>query len=126
MKTLSVLLPSLVATTVAAGPAATLDKRATTWCDAYGKLEISPYTMFHNNWGADKATSGHQCTTFTSISGDWVEWSTEWSWEGGPHEVKSYSNVAIEHVNKKLWAVNSIPTTWNWRYVNKACKAEPR
>jgi xyloglucan-specific endo-beta-1,4-glucanase len=117
MRSLSLVFPSLLSTVVAAGPvSSTLDKRATTWCDAYGKLETSPYIVYHNNWGAGSATSGHQCTTFDANNGGWVVWSTEWTWEGGPYSVKSYSNVAIENVNKKLSEISSIPSTWNWRY----------
>jgi xyloglucan-specific endo-beta-1,4-glucanase len=117
MRSLSLLVPSLLSTVVAAGPAAsTLDKRATTWCDGYGKLETGTYTVYHNNWGAHSATSGYQCTTFDANNGGWVVWSTDWTWEGGPYSVKSYSNVAIDNVNKKLSEISSMPSTWNWRY----------
>jgi hypothetical protein len=48
------------------------------------------------------------------LSGNSVAWSTSWTWAGGPTHVKSYSNVALENVNKKLSAVSSIPSVWKW------------
>lgn len=94
-----------------------LDKRATTWCDAFGSTQAGPYTIYHNNWGANTATSGSQCTTFSTLKGNSVQWSTDWSWTGGAGHVKSYSNVALEKVDRKLSGIQHIPTTWAWRYV---------
>lgn len=96
-------------------PTPTLDKRATTIsCDSWGSLTTGGYTIYHNNWGASAATSGSQCTYFTSLSGNTVAWSTSWSWAGGSSSVKSYSNVALENVNKQLSAVSSIPSVWKY------------
>lgn len=96
-------------------PTPTLDKRATTIsCDSWGSLTTGGYTIYHNNWGASAATSGSQCTYFTSLSGNTVAWSTSWSWAGGSSNVKSYSNVALENVNKQLSAVSSIPSVWKY------------
>lgn len=123
------LYPLLAATTALAAPTATvaeraspvdsaLRKRATTFCDAFGSVSASPYVFYHNNWGASAATSGSQCTTFNDLSnGSSASWSTSWSWAGGPYNVKSYSNVALEGINKKLSEVNSIESTWTWRCV---------
>ncbi|KAM5342309.1 hypothetical protein ACJ41O_013275 [Fusarium nematophilum] len=101
----------------AATPTQTLDKRDTTFCGAWGSVPTAGYTFYHNNWGSGSASSGSQCSTFTSVSssGSFV-WSTSWSWSGGPGQVKSYSNVALENVNKKISEIKSIPSKWTWRY----------
>ena len=31
--------------------------------------------------------------------------------------MKSYSNVALEKVNRKLKDIKEIPSTWTWRFV---------
>lgn len=124
MKFLHLLL--VAATTALAAPTTTvaeraspadsaLEKRATTFCGSFGSETASPYIFYHNNWGASAATSGSQCTTFNSLSGTTASWSTSWTWAGGPYNVKSYSNVALEAVNKQLSAVKSIQSTWTWR-----------
>ncbi|KAH7137369.1 concanavalin A-like lectin/glucanase domain-containing protein [Dactylonectria estremocensis] len=110
------MLSALLATVAVATPTPELEKRATTWCDAFGSLTTSGKTVYHNNWGRGDATSGSQCTTFNSVSSNSFSWSTTWTWAGGPTHVKSYSNVALENVNKPLSAIKSIPSTWTWRY----------
>ncbi|KAI0126783.1 concanavalin A-like lectin/glucanase domain-containing protein [Xylariales sp. AK1849] len=106
-------------------PTPTLDKRATTIsCDSFGSLATGGYTIYHNNWGASAATSGSQCTYFTSLTGSSVAWSTSWTWEGGSYNVKSYSNVALENVNKQLSAVSSIPSTWKWSQTGTSLVAD--
>lgn len=105
----------LVASSAFAVPTSTIETRDTTLsCDAFKSLQTGGYTIYHNNWGAGDATSGSQCTSFKSLSGNSVAWSTSWTWAGGPTHVKSYSNVALENVNKKLSAVSSIPSVWKW------------
>ncbi|ROW01630.1 hypothetical protein VSDG_02015 [Cytospora chrysosperma] len=93
-----------------------LSSRATEMCDSWGSVTAGPYTIYQNNWGASAADSGSQCTTYDSIDDTTVVWSTSWSWTGGSSSVKSYSNVALESVNKQLSAVSSIPSTWEWSY----------
>lgn len=108
-----------ISTTVLAAPrtpaSTPLTKRATTYCESFGKLDASPYTFYHNNWGAAAATSGSQCTSFEDFNGETASWSTEWTWVGGPYNVKSYSNVALENVDKQIREVQSIPSSWKWR-----------
>ncbi|KAF4466661.1 murein transglycosylase [Fusarium albosuccineum] len=115
MKFLGVV-SALLATMAAATPTATVEKRDTTMCDAWGSVVTGGYTVYHNNWGRGDATSGSQCTTFTSFSGGSFVWSTSWTWVGGPGKVKSYSNVALEKINKKVSDIKSVPTKWTWRY----------
>ncbi|KAI1084878.1 concanavalin A-like lectin/glucanase domain-containing protein [Whalleya microplaca] len=118
MKVTSSLLSMVLAATSAfAAPTPTVNKRDTTIsCGAFGSLATGGYTVYHNNWGSGKATSGNQCTYFKALNGNTVAWSTTWSWTGGPGEVKSYSNVALEKVNKQLSAVKSIWSKWSWTY----------
>ncbi|VUC29602.1 unnamed protein product [Clonostachys rosea] len=116
MKLSSFLASAFMATAALATPTPTLEERSTTWCDAFGSLTTEGYTVYHNNWGSGQATSGSQCTTFNSVNSKSFSWSTSWTWAGGNIHVKSYSNVALEKVNKKLSAISSIPSTWTWRY----------
>lgn len=121
---LSYLVSAIMAATAVASPTPTIEKRATTWCDSFGSLATGAYTVYHNNWGAAQATSGSQCTTFNSLSSDSVSWSTSWTWAGGQGQVKSYSNVALEKVNKQLSAIKSIPSKWTWSYTGSNIVAD--
>ncbi|CAN8099807.1 unnamed protein product [Discula destructiva] len=120
MKCYTAQISSLVlaATAALAAPSArrgmlqNQSRAADSSCESYAEWDFSPYTAYHNNWGASSASSGSQCTTFDSAS----SWSTSWSWSGGSSSVKSYSNMAIMDVNKKLSDVSSIPSTWDWSY----------
>lgn len=118
----------LAASSVVAAPTSTLqgapsrvdsalEKRATTFCGNWGSQTAGPYTFYHNNWGAGSASSGSQCTTFNDLQSNTASWSTSWSWAGGQGQVKSYSNVALEKVNKQLSGVSTINSIWKWGYV---------
>ncbi|KAF6821714.1 xyloglucan-specific endo-beta-1,4-glucanase A 1 [Colletotrichum musicola] len=124
MQLTSYLVSAILAVTAAASPTPALETRATKWCDAFGSTAAGKYTVYHNNWGAKQATSGSQCTTYTSVSGDSVAWSTSWTWTGGQGQVKSYSNVALEKVNKPLSAIKSIPSKWTWSYTGSNLVAD--
>ncbi|KAL1872116.1 hypothetical protein Daus18300_004485 [Diaporthe australafricana] len=106
----------LAATSAMAAPSAKRSEQIS--CDSFGSKTAGAYVVYHNNWGSSSATSGSQCTSFDSIDGTTVAWETNWSWEGGSTSVKSYSNAALENVNKQLSAVSSIPSTWKWTYSN--------
>jgi xyloglucan-specific endo-beta-1,4-glucanase len=121
MKSFSYLASAFLATTALASPTPTLQERATQMCGSWGTVATNGFTVYHNNWGAGgPGISGSQCTTFNSVKSNSFSWSTSWSWQGAPIQVKSYSNVALEKVNKKLSAIKSIPSTWTWRYVGQA------
>lgn len=116
----------LAATSALAAPSSSsLSSRSTELCDSWDSLAEGQYTVYQNNWGAGNADSGSQCTTFESISGTTVSWSTSWTWAGGSSSVKSYSNVALEDVNKQLKSVSSIPSTWKWRLVQPSPPLPP-
>ncbi|KAK7744994.1 hypothetical protein SLS53_003228 [Cytospora paraplurivora] len=114
----------LAATSALAAPSSSLINRSTELCDSWDSLTEGQYTVYQNNWGASNADSGSQCTTFNSISGTTVSWSTSWTWTGGSSSVKSYSNIALEDVNKQLKSVSSIPSTWKWSYTGSDIVAD--
>ncbi|KAK2058629.1 family 12 glycosyl hydrolase [Colletotrichum caudatum] len=112
---LSAVVAAALPALALASPTPTVGKRAATFCDQWGSAVTGTYTVYNNLWGASSGT-GSQCTTLTGLSGGSLQWSTAWSWSGGPYSVKSYAN-AVVNVNKKaLSAINSIPSTWNWNY----------
>ncbi|KAF8861499.1 concanavalin A-like lectin/glucanase [Acephala macrosclerotiorum] len=126
MKFSSTLMSAVLAVTALASPTPTkdLEKRATTMCGTWGSVATGGYTVYHNTFGSGTATSGSQCTTFTSLISNSFTWSTSWSWAGGAVHVKSYSNVALENVNKELSAISSIPSTWEWSYTGTSIDAD--
>ncbi|KXH34829.1 xyloglucan-specific endo-beta-1,4-glucanase A [Colletotrichum salicis] len=125
MQFTSYFISAMLAVTAVASPTpVSIDKRATKMCDSFGSVATGGFTIYHNNWGAAQATSGSQCTTFTSLKSGSVAWSTSWTWAGGQGQVKSYSNVALEKVNKQLSAVKSIPSKWTWSYTGSNIVAD--
>ena len=98
-----------------------LEKRATTLCGQWDQLTQGQYTFFTDGWGWSGATSGSQCLTFNSISGNEVSWSTNWTWAGGSSQVKSYAQAQF-NPGVVLSSVKSIPSTWDWSCV-KQCYA---
>ncbi|KAG5914659.1 hypothetical protein E4U42_000368 [Claviceps africana] len=113
--TASLALSGLVASALAT-PLDHSKRGAQSFCGGFGTSSAGPYTLYHNNWGAGAASSGQQCTAFSPLQGDSVSWSTTWSWQGGPSSVKSYSNLGLAHVNRRLSDVRSIPSRWSWTY----------
>ncbi|CAE6481575.1 unnamed protein product [Rhizoctonia solani] len=78
------------------------------------------YTLYNNLWGAKvPGTSGSQTTQALSYNDaqKTVSWKTEYNWQGNPHGVKSYANVALEKgIRKNINSISSIPTKWSWKY----------
>lgn len=114
---LSTVAASLLATSALAAPTPTkttssLEKRASTYCGQWDSVTTGAYTLYNNLWG-ESAGTGSQCTTYNSLSGNTLSWSTAWSWAGGSSSVKSYANARIT-VNKALSAIKTIPSTWKW------------
>jgi len=100
-----------------------IDKRATTMCGQWDSIVEGQYTIYNNQWGIAAATSGSQCTTFSSISGTTVKWSTAWTWVGGSSSVKSYTELTYLP-NKALSAIKTIPSTWSWSYTGSNIVAD--
>ncbi|KAF2769136.1 concanavalin A-like lectin/glucanase [Teratosphaeria nubilosa] len=96
-------------------PTSTLNKRSTTNCDQYSSVQTGSYTVHNDLWGESNATSGSQCFTVNSVSGNTIAWSTSWTWTGGS-STKSYANVALDFTSTKLSAISSLKTTWDWSY----------
>jgi xyloglucan-specific endo-beta-1,4-glucanase len=122
--TTSIISAVLAATVLATPTPVTVEKRATTMCDSWGTVATDGYTLYQNNWGAAAATSGSQCTTFTSVSSSLsFVWSTAWTWAGGKYNVKSYANLGLA-ASKELSAISSIPSTWKWKYTGSNIVAD--
>jgi len=94
-------------------------------CGQFDELTTSNhYIIFNNLWGESAATSGSQCTTLNSASGSSVAWSTEWTWVGGPFNVKSFANANLVFTPKQISAIKSIPTTMDYTYTGSSMVAD--
>ncbi|KAI4703234.1 hypothetical protein J4E81_002111 [Alternaria sp. BMP 2799] len=61
-------------------------------CTQYAYHSANGYEILNNLWGKDAATSGSQCTYYEgSTSTGGIKWSTDWVWQGGQDNVKSYA-----------------------------------
>ncbi|KAI1359499.1 family 12 glycosyl hydrolase [Xylaria arbuscula] len=105
-----------------ATPTPTVDKRATTFCGQWDSVQTGSYILYNNLWGQDSGT-GSQCTTYNSLSGSTLAWSTSWSWSGGDYNVKSYANTVIQASAKQISAISSIPTKWAYSYTGSGIVA---
>jgi xyloglucan-specific endo-beta-1,4-glucanase len=107
---------ALAAPSQAEVPSKTLEKRATTICGQWDSVVTGTYTLYQDLWGESAATSGSQCSTFNSLSGNTIVWSTSWTWAGGSSSVKSYANVVVtQSTGYQVSAISSIPTVWDYR-----------
>lgn len=88
---------------------------ATTFCGQWDSVSEGNYILYNNLWGESSATSGSQCTTFESLSGNTIVWNSKWSWSGGQGQVKSFANAALQFTPKTLSSISSIDSTWKWR-----------
>jgi xyloglucan-specific endo-beta-1,4-glucanase len=111
MKLQQTLLLLPLATSALAAPSPTLEKRATTICGQWDSVVTGTYTVYQDLWGEFAATSGSQCTTVNSDNDGTL------SWAGGSSSVKSYANAVVTATVQQISAINSIPTTWDWRQV---------
>ncbi|KAJ6141485.1 concanavalin A-like lectin/glucanase [Penicillium chermesinum] len=127
MYTLSVLLPTLLAIAglVPGGAAAhrrththpardSTAKDSTALCGQNDLTQTQNFILYNNLWGEGSATSGSQCTYLDYQSGSTISWHTEWTWEGGTGQVKSYPNAVLNIGATQLSAINGLPSTFNW------------
>ena len=119
MKLLAVLAPALAAASAipagAPAPSKTINERATKICGQWDSVVTGTYTLYQDLWGIDAATSGSQCSTFESLNGNTIAWSTSWSWLGGNYNVKSFPNVVVtQKTGYQVSAIKSIPSKWNY------------
>jgi xyloglucan-specific endo-beta-1,4-glucanase len=106
---------TLAVPTVVEIPSRTIEKRATKICGQWDSVVTGTYTLYQDLWGESAASSGSQCSTFESLSGNTIVWSTSWSWAGGPYSVKSFANVVLtQSTGYQLSTISSIPSTWKY------------
>lgn len=89
-----------------------------TLCSETGYWSGDGYEVNNNNWGADSATSGSQCTYVDSASADdGVAWHTTWTWEGSSSSVKSfaYSGLQVER-GHTIATIEALQTAVAWEY----------
>lgn len=113
------ILVAAALTTVASASPASLRPRDT-FCGQWDLEVAGPYTVYNNLWGQDSADSGEQCTTNNGIGADGsLSWSVDWTWVGGPGQVKSYPNVVVDAdaTPRALSDISSITAAWDWTYV---------
>ncbi|KAJ3712119.1 glycoside hydrolase family 12 protein [Lentinula guzmanii] len=100
-----------------AAPAAELGQRgaSATFCGQWDTTTSGNYELLLDQWGLSGASSGSDCASITSLSGNNIGWTTTWNWVGGSG-VKSFTNVQLNSgVNQQLSAISTIPSTWNWQ-----------
>jgi xyloglucan-specific endo-beta-1,4-glucanase len=86
-------------------------------CTQYAYYATNGYEVLNNLWGKDQATSGTQCTYVDGTTSNGIAWSTEWAWQGGENNVKSYAYAGrILEKGKLLSNIKSMPTVLNWNY----------
>ena len=109
------MLKTLLLAALAALPALGQEPVATL-CEQYGYHAAEGYELLNNLWGQDSATSGSQCTYYFGPSGSGISWGSDWQWEGGENEVKSYVYVGREFERPLVSDISSLPTTVTWSY----------
>jgi len=98
--------------------------RATQVCGQYDTVTAGSYSLLTDLWGEANATSGSQCSTLESVSGNTVAWSTEYTWTGGT-SIKSFSNIQLNvGVNQQLSAISTIASSWDWSQSNTGVVAD--
>jgi xyloglucan-specific endo-beta-1,4-glucanase len=114
------LIPFLLATLTTAVPmgSSPLHRRQTaTLCEKNGYWSGNGYEVNNNNWGADSASSGSQCTYVDSSSSTGVSWHTTWTWEGNEGRVKSYAHSGRQIARgNTIASIKSMPTEVSWNY----------
>ncbi|KAK1625258.1 family 12 glycosyl hydrolase [Colletotrichum phormii] len=88
----------------------------------WGYHAIDGYELNNNTWGLESATSGSQRTHYDGpsppgVSGaQGISWSTDWEWQGGEHNVKSYVYGARQFQRRLLSEIRALPTEAEWHY----------
>ncbi|EMD39505.1 glycoside hydrolase family 12 protein [Gelatoporia subvermispora B] len=93
---------------------------ASTLTGAFTCVDAADFTLCQNQWGAASGV-GSQNSTLLSASGDSISWSTVYTWENGPNNVKTYANVQQNvGMGVQLSDLASVPTTWQWTYESQS------
>ncbi|KAG1845731.1 glycoside hydrolase family 12 protein [Suillus subalutaceus] len=78
-------------------------------------INAGQYSLSNDLWNEQTATWGYQQSHLTSLSGSNIAWTTTYTWEGAPNQVKSFANIQLDTgVDQQLNAISSMPTTWEW------------
>jgi xyloglucan-specific endo-beta-1,4-glucanase len=121
------VLTSLLAFATAspvAVPVSPVRRQAAKLCGQYDYFAGNGYEFNNNNWGKNYATSGSQCTTVDRTSNSGVSWSTQWNWQGGQDNVKSYANAGKQFAKGlKISNIKSMPTSITWDYQPRDIRA---
>lgn len=91
----------------------------------FDSVNTGQYSLLNNLWGEHDATSGSQTSQITSLTGNYIAWTTAYTWTGGPDQVKSFSNIQLNYgINQQLSAISSLPTDWQWSVSNNSAVAD--
>ncbi|KAM0326980.1 hypothetical protein ACHAQA_006101 [Verticillium albo-atrum] len=82
----------------------------------YGYWSEKGYELINNTWGLKDATSGAQSTHYDGPSGPGIAWSSDWEWQGGENNVKSYVYGARQFERRLVSDIVALPTEASWRY----------
>jgi len=109
------ILVTLLPLTVAG--AALEPRQQTSLCKKYEYWSGNGYECLNNLWGDNAATSGSQCTYVDGASNSGVKWHTQWTWNGGHDNVKSYAYCGrILTKGRTIGSIKSMPTETDWSY----------
>jgi len=86
-------------------------------CSQYAYHAVNGYEILNNLWGKDSASSGSQCTYYDGSAGNGIAWSSDWVWQGGQDNVKSYV-YAGRQLTKGITVqkAKSMSTSIQWTY----------
>ncbi|VDB91665.1 unnamed protein product [Peniophora sp. CBMAI 1063] len=73
------LVSLAVSLAVSAAPASDITTRATSYCGQWDQVTVGTYTLFLDQWGLSGASSGSDCATIDSQSGNTVAWTDDWT-----------------------------------------------
>lgn len=118
MQSLTCLIAALASFSPTLAAPTKFATRASSVCDAFSNVVAGSYQVENDAWGSASGT-GSQCAQIDGLTGNSLAWSTTFSWADNPNSVKSYANAYSPSGTpcKPLNQFNSIPTTWEWRYV---------
>lgn len=124
----TIFLFSTLLTSVLATPFPAFEKRTNaSLCGQWDNVVAGTYTLYNNLWDMAAATSGSQCTTLISSTGNTLAWSTSWSWAGASSSVKSFANVVYKPKSDlQLSSIKSIPSVFKYTYTGDNIVADGR
>ncbi|EEY17203.1 endoglucanase-1 [Verticillium alfalfae VaMs.102] len=83
------------------------------------------YELINNTWGQDAATSGNQTTYYDGVPscGKGIAWSSDWEWQGGENNVKSFVYGARQFERRLVSDIHTLPTESQWHYDREDIRA---